>query len=91
MDERVELHVTGKVQGVFYRASTQQKALALGLRGWVKNMPDGPVQAVVEGPRPALEALVAWCHKGPPAARVDEVKTKWKPATGEFQSFTVRR
>lgn len=60
--------VHGRVQGVFFRASTQKKARALGLTGWVRNLPDGTVEVLAVGPRPALEALLAWLHEGPPLA-----------------------
>lgn len=88
---RVELHVIGKVQGVWYRASAQAKAQELGLTGWVRNMPDGSVHAVAEGPRPALEAFIEWCRRGPPNARVDEVLPTFHTPTGEFDSFAVGR
>ncbi|WP_344007736.1 acylphosphatase [Nocardioides lentus] len=62
--------VTGRVQGVSYRWATEQEATRLGLDGWVRNEPDGSVLAYAVGPRDAVDALVAWCHEGPPAARV---------------------
>lgn len=89
--ERVELRITGRVQGVFYRASCATAARDLGLVGWVRNVPDGSVEAVAEGPREALESLVAWCSRGPPAASVDDVQARWASASGEFTTFAVRR
>lgn len=89
--QRVHLEVSGRVQGVFYRASAEAHARKLGLVGWVRNLPDGRVEAVAEGPPEALDAFVAWCHKGPPAARVDEVFVAHEAATGEFTGFTTRR
>jgi acylphosphatase len=71
---RVELRVIGRVQGVFYRASTRTEAKRLGLRGWVRNEADGSVRLVAEGSREALDALVRWCHQGPAGARVDHVE-----------------
>ncbi len=65
--------VSGKVQGVFFRASTRERALDLGLGGRATNLPDGRVDVVAEGDAAALDALEAWLHEGPPAARVDEV------------------
>ncbi len=65
--------VTGRVQGVFFRASTRLQAEALGLTGWVRNEPDGSVAIFAEGPRAALDTLEEWCHHGPPAARVERV------------------
>ncbi|MEO5350271.1 MAG: acylphosphatase [Magnetococcus sp. YQC-3] len=78
------LHIFGRVQGVYYRASTQQEAERLGLTGWVKNRPDGSVEAEVHGASSAVTALIAWCQHGPPGARVERVEvTDCPPATGE--------
>jgi acylphosphatase len=87
---RVHLHVRGLVQGVYFRASTSDEARRLHLTGWVRNEPDGSVTALAEGPRAAVEALVAWAHQGPPSARVDHVDVEWSAPTGEHQDFTVR-
>lgn len=65
--------VSGKVQGVFYRASTREQALALGLSGYANNLPDGRVEVLASGSADALDALQRWLGKGPPAARVDNV------------------
>ena len=89
--ERAHIWVSGKVQGVWYRASTVEEARRLGLTGWVRNLPDGRVEIVAEGPREALEKLVAWCHEGPPLAVVDEVKVVWEPYIGEFSQFSIAR
>ncbi len=73
-DERsVRLEIYGRVQGVFYRASTRKEAQRLGLRGWVRNRSDGSVEALAAGPREAVDALIAWTQKGPPLSRVDRV------------------
>jgi acylphosphatase len=80
---RVHLVVTGRVQGVVYRASCAREARARGLAGWVRNLPDGRVEAVFEGPDAQLEAIVAWCREGPPSARVDEVTVVREAPTGE--------
>lgn len=90
-NRRIEARIHGKVQGVFYRANTREKAQALGLSGWVENLPDGTVRLVAEGPRSELEELVEWTHEGSPAARVDEVDVEWSEATGEFNSFEIAR
>jgi acylphosphatase len=71
---RVRLVIRGRVQGVWYRGSMEREAVRLGVAGWVKNRPDGTVEAVVEGDAAAVESLVAWCRKGPPSARVDDVE-----------------
>lgn len=86
---RAHVIITGKVQGVFFRASTQDEAVRLGLTGWVKNLPDGSVEAVFEGDKEKIEEIIAWCHKGPPWARVKEVKVKWEPYQKEFERFSV--
>ena len=88
---RVHLLISGLVQGVFYRQSTVEQARRLGLRGWVRNLPDGRVEAEAEGEGAALEALVAWCRRGPPAARVDGVAASWGEARGELGLFETRR
>lgn len=87
---RLRLEVRGRVQGVWFRASTQERARALGLRGWVRNRPGGWVEVVAEGHAEALERLAAWCAEGPPLARVDEVRREAGEATGEFRDFEVR-
>jgi acylphosphatase len=89
--ERVEVHVGGRVQGVCYRASAREEAQRLGVLGEVRNLPDGRVEVIAEGPRDRLEQLVAWCRKGPPAAEVADVSARWSPASGGFTSFRVAR
>lgn len=89
--ERVALLIRGKVQGVFFRESTRREAQRLGLTGWVRNLDSGEVEAVAEGPGAALDEFMRWCHNGPPAARVDEVRATRAPATSEFSQFEVRR
>ncbi len=88
---RASLRIRGKVQGVFYRESARTEALRLGLTGQVRNLSDGSVAAVVEGSPEALEAFVAWCHRGPPQARVTDVERADEAARGEFSTFTVER
>ena len=88
--ERAHLLISGRVQGVWYRASTRQEACALELVGWVRNLRDGRVEVLAEGPREALEALLRWCHEGPPAATVVEVDVNWSESSGEFAGFELR-
>jgi len=88
---RARLRVTGLVQGVFFRQATAGEARRLGVGGAVRNLPDGSVEVVAEGARPAVEALVAFCRRGPPAARVDEVEIAWERTTGEEGPFAVLR
>ncbi len=87
---RVHIVVHGRVQGVFYRASTQEKAKQLGLAGWVKNRLDGSVELVAEGDREKTEELAEWCRVGPERAQVSFVDTNWESYTGEFNEFTIR-
>ena len=87
---RVDVRVRGRVQGVWFRAHTRDAARRLGLTGWVRNAPDGTVEAVAEGPRGRCEALIAWCHEGSPLSRVDRVDAAWGEPTGEFASFEAR-
>ena len=74
--KQIRAIVFGKVQGVFYRATAQEKATALGLNGFVRNLPDGSVEVVAAGENEAVEALLTWCHHGPPHARVERVELR---------------
>jgi acylphosphatase len=87
----VRLRITGRVQGVYYRANAAEAARRLGLVGRVRNLPDGSVEATAEGPPGSLTAFVAWCHEGPPHARVDQVEATWGPATGQHEEFGIER
>lgn len=87
---RVYLRIYGRVQGVNFRATMRSTALRLGAKGWVRNMPDGSVEAVVEGPRDAVEKVVEWAHHGPRLARVERLVIVWEPYRGEYQDFTIR-
>ena len=88
---RARLRVVGMVQGVFYRQSTADEAVRLRLSGTVRNLPDGSVEVVAEGPRDGVEGLVAWCRRGPPAARVEEVQVEWEAPHGLAGPFRVVR
>jgi acylphosphatase len=76
---------------VSFRASASDEARALGLQGWVRNLSDGRVESIAEGPQEKLDAFVAWCKRGPDEARVDDVGVQWEEPKNEFQSFGVRR
>lgn len=88
--ERAHVYVSGNVQGVFFRDSTRQKAEELGLSGWVKNTPDGRVEAVFEGPTDEVRQMVDWCENGPSQADVDDVEVEYGEAEGDSESFEVR-
>jgi acylphosphatase len=87
---RVRLIIEGHVQGVWFRESTRRQASALGVTGWVRNRPDRSVEVVAEGPAEKVEKLVAWCHKGPPAAEVRRVSQTIEPSEGLIEAFEVR-
>lgn len=87
----VHLKLSGRVQGVYYRASALQQAAGLGLTGWVRNCDDGSVEIVAEGPRVKLEELIAWCRVGPPGARVSQVEVRWQKADNRFYGFSIKR
>jgi acylphosphatase len=74
---RARLKIFGRVQGVFYRQTTRDTARALGLSGWVRNMPDGTVEAEAVGRKDHIEQLIAWCWQGPPSAKVSDVRVEW--------------
>jgi acylphosphatase len=82
------LCISGRVQGVWYRASMQREARRLGVTGWVRNRRDGTVEAVVDGPPKAVEAMLEWAHRGPPAARVKNVSVT--DTTEHFSRFELR-
>ena len=87
--KRARALVRGRVQGVFYRASAEERARSLGVAGWARNLPDGSVEVVLEGEEAAVESLLAWCRRGPAGAHVQEVVVKWEEPRGE-QGFSVR-
>jgi acylphosphatase len=86
---RARLTITGRVQGVAYRASAQEEGLRLGLVGLVRNRPDGSVEAVVEGSKQAVEEFIRWCRRGPPAARVADVQVAWSQPSGEYRDLEI--
>lgn len=87
---RLRMVVSGRVQGVFFRGATADQARALGLTGYARNLDDGTVEIVAEGPRRALETLAAWARRGPRSAHVDQVVMEWSDASHEFADFTTR-
>ena len=80
---RARVVVTGRVQGVFYRASCRDEAAGRGLAGWVRNNPDGSVEAAFEGPDSNVREMIAWCRVGPPSAAVKDVSVAWEAPLGE--------
>ena len=86
---RAQVLISGRVQGVFYRAHTRDQARARGLKGWVRNLPDGRVVAVFEGRRDVIEDMLKWCRQGPPYSAVDEVMVDWQPYGGDLEDFRI--
>ena len=82
--------IEGKVQGVFFRANMQRVARSLDLAGWVRNLPDGRVEAVVEGAENNMAAMLDWCRQGPPYAVVRQVEVTEEPYSGDYRDFSIR-
>jgi len=87
---RAHVLVSGDVQGVFFRSATEAEAENRGAKGWVKNSPDGRVEAVFEGEENAVKAMIEFCRRGPPRAKVTNVEVTWESFKGEFSSFRIR-
>lgn len=87
---RAHVIIHGLVQGVFFRASTRDEAVRIGVGGWVRNLPNGGVEALFEGEKKKVEEIVGWCHRGPSSARVSTVELSWEPYQGEFKHFDIR-
>jgi acylphosphatase len=88
---RAHVWISGRVQGVFFRAHTKELADELGLTGWVRNLPDGRVEAVFEGEEDAVKEAIEWCKRGPPLASVEKVEVRYEQPTGEFRGFRILR
>ena len=91
--EKIQARVifSGRVQGVNFRAFTARVAESLGLEGWVKNLPDGNVEAILEGQKDFVEEAIKRCRTGPSIAEVEDVQTEWRPYEGNFGGFSIRR
>lgn len=87
---RAHVLVQGLVQGVYFRANTAEKARSHGVAGWVRNNPNGAVEAVFEGKKDAVNKVIEWCRTGPMGARVDNLEVSWEEYNGEFSGFSVR-
>jgi len=87
---RAHLLIEGRVQGVFYRYFTRELAYNLKLRGWVRNLRDGRVEALFEGEKDIIEQAIKECYKGPPGARVTKIDVKWETFVGDHREFDVR-
>jgi acylphosphatase len=87
---RAHVIVHGLVQGVWFRASTREEAVRIGVTGWVRNLPDGSVEAVFEGEKKKVEEIVGWCHRGPSGAQVSKVEITWERSKGDLSRFDIR-
>lgn len=88
---RARVTYSGKVQGVWFRANSQKKAVELSLGGWVRNLPDGKVECVVEGSLEKIREFIGWNETEQPFARVNNVQIEWMDDTGEFTEFRIIR
>ena len=89
MKVRASVFVDGRVQGVFFRSRVADLAISLGVTGWVKNLSDGRVEALLEGERDSVEKVVEFCRRGPSTARVTDFKVNWQEWRGEFSNFKI--
>lgn len=90
MKTRAHLYISGRVQGVYYRAFTQEVADSLGLKGWVRNLPDSRVEVVFEGEKDLIEKAIMKCHQGPPASLVTDIDVAWESQLEDFSDFRIR-
>jgi acylphosphatase len=90
MKARAHVFVNGRVQGIFFRQETKHEADRHGVSGWVRNLADGRVEAVFEGEEEAVKALIEFCKRGPPMARVTSVDLTWENYTREFDGFKIK-
>lgn len=92
MSKKVRAHVfvKGKVQGVYFRQNMRIVSKRHGVNGWVRNLKDGRVEAILEGDEGSVNDVIEWCHAGPPEAKVEDVKVEYESFTGEYDNFSVR-
>jgi len=90
MKSNIHVIIKGRVQGVWFRASTKQKAEQLDITGWVRNTADGHVEAIFEGEENNIREMLEWCHHGPPMAEIEKVEVKNQMATNGFNGFTIK-
>jgi len=86
---RAHVFIRGKVQGVYFRQNTKQAATRRGVTGWVRNLPDGRVEAIFEGYNADVNEVIEWCHVGPAKAKVEDVDVRFEKYTGELANFTI--
>jgi len=88
---RAHILVSGRVQGVFFRGATERSAKRYNVTGWVRNLPDGRVEAILEGDKEAVESVIEFCSRGPPGAYVRNLDISWEDWVGEFADFKITR
>jgi len=91
MATQAHILIKGRVQGIFFRVFVKEQAQALGLTGWVRNAPDGRVEAIFSGEKEKIEEMIEKCRQGPPLARVEEIEVSWSKPKEFFPSFEIRR
>ncbi len=89
MKVRAHVFISGRVQGVFFRSTAKEWADELGIKGWIRNLPDGRVETIIEGDKDKIDEMLELLRKGPPLAMVDDVEVKWEDYKGEFKDFRV--
>ncbi len=89
MADQLHVHISGRVQGVGFRDATTRRASKMGLTGWVRNLPDGRVEAVFQGNRDDLQQMLAWCQDGPGLARVEDVDVRWEEPDKTYSDFRI--
>lgn len=90
MKKQVYVKISGKVQGVFYRAEACEEARKLGLKGWIRNTEDGEVEAIAQGEEERLKHFITWCWDGPDQAHVKNVEIEWRDRFEDFPDFSIR-
>lgn len=90
MKVRAHVFLSGRVQGVFFRSETRYEAKKLAVKGWIRNLPDGRVEAVLEGEKKSVKELVEFCRRGSSGARVTDIDVMWENYTGELKDFEIR-
>ena len=90
MKARAHVFISGAVQGVFFRSETRHVARNYGVTGWIRNLPDGRAEAVIEGEEKNIRKIIDFCRKGPPAAKVTNVEVSWETYSGTFDDFETR-
>jgi len=87
---RAHLFISGIVQGVFFRHYTFEQAHQLGLTGWVRNLPSGQVETILEGPKGKVDEMIKWCRHGPDSAKVTNIDIKWETADDSLKGFAIK-